>query len=534
MLALQFSLVTLLFAGCTIPQTAAPTQPFVTSVSPLASSTSGNIAPSPTIEISQTPTAIIPQPSITYTARTHPTYTPTPKPSPTLTPTSTPYPPLSETGPYLAYFVNLPEGNGLTLLNSDGSGRKVLPLPEGAHIGDITDSISPDGEWLAFHTGSVETEPYDLRLNLMHLSDGEIYTVTQLLSADYPNNFQGIAENIFQANPDRYKYLSVAELAQEIRYNFQGGIYEVNWAPNSRYLAFAGQMNGPSSDIYRYDIQLGTIVQLTDGPEQICGINWSPDGKWILHEASNEPGGEGWAPNLYAVQADGSKAKKLFESIYLWGWLSSTTYAVYDAANGPGAHNLRFIDIETDQPVFQWADTFGAFAIDTQSSVIVIDSYSYWNSNLKPGTFLIYPSGSQIFVTGDHWSWGLTFRGGEINRFVGSDYGRGIFGISKNGNITKITDKFGRVNISPNYQWMLTHYYEQPGIDLFSETDEFVRRITDDNPDGIVWRLTSDAIFYQVGYNLYYVAIPNGQPILIDNNVVPSGWDSDYGFVWIK
>jgi hypothetical protein len=527
-------------AGCNAVQTALPTRAVATSTTTSGLAGTSSIVPAmPTI----TSPAVMSTATLGLGATSiwtpFPTLTPTTKLPLAPTLTVTPYPPLAVTGPYLVYIVKLPDGRqAVRMLDANDSGRKTIPLLEGAHVEYVPDSLSPDGEWLAFYTGSVEQEPYDLRLNLIHLPDGEVYTVTQLLSDDYPNNFETIAENIKQNDPDAYGYLTIDELAQGIRGLFQEGIYSVGWSPDGRYLAFAGQMEGLSSDIYRYDVQSKTILRLTDGPEQINSLYWSPDGKWILHEACNHPMNPGWAPNLYAARFDGGQTKKLFEYFPLWGWLSATTYAVYHNENGPGRYDLRFVNIETDQTVFYWPDSFEAFVIDPQFNIIAIDGMPWKNQDLIIGTYLIYPSGSKkLVLEGFHNR--LAFRGGEIHRFVGVDFALGTYGIDSNGSVTKISEASGNIDIAPNYQWMLmfsVYPDDLQNIDLYSKSDEFVRHISDDYPERIIWRPDSQAIFYRVGTALYYVALPDGQPTLVDNNILTFDWGigGDYGFAWTK
>jgi hypothetical protein len=516
----------LALVGCNAAQVVAPTTRAPDTAAPTEALGMTPVQPTVTNTL-EMPTATL-KALLTGIWTPFPTLTPIGIPTQAPTLTATPYPPLSATGPYLAYLVNLP-GNRLAvrLLNPDGSGREDVALPAGAQFELIRTAISPDGEWLAFHSGTAEQEPYDLRLNLLHLPDRQVFTVTQLLSADYPGNFETIAAGIIQNDPQRYSYLSTAELAQELQYIFQWGIKTVGWSPNGRYLAFAGQMDGPSSDIYRYDVQLKTITRLTDGLEQIVSLDWSPGGKWILHEASNEPMGEGWAPNLYAAPFDGGQAKKLFEGAFNSWWLSPTTVAVYDAANGPGDHNLRFFNVETDQTVFQWPDSFGSLAYDPQSGIIAISDAPWENQDLKMGIYLIYPNGSRKFVVEGYY-YGLIFRGGELHRFVVSQYAVGTFGITSDGGVTQLTNAYGNIAVSPDYQWMLMDGDKLPGMALYSKNDEFVYHLSEHIPDQIIWRPDARGIFYQVASTLYYLAIPDGQAILVDDNA------DAYSFAWIK
>ena len=148
--------------------------------------------------------------------------------------------------------------------------------------------VSPDGKWLAFYTGSAgnpvdmpASGTFDLTLNLLDLSTGEEQPITPLLSKDYPNNFVTAAAQL--NDPDiTAEYLYQA---------FVHGITRaLAWSADGRYLAFAGQMDGLSSDLYLYDVETKTIRRLSSGDQELQWIDWSPDGKWIafFSDASGE------------------------------------------------------------------------------------------------------------------------------------------------------------------------------------------------------------------------------------------------------
>jgi len=83
----------------------------------------------------------------------------------------------------------------------------------------------------------------------------------------------------------------------------------LDWSPDGRYLAFAGQMDGLSSDLYIYDSVSGAIQRLSSGPQEVGWISWSPDGKWIL-DGSTYSFGEGMRYAVYATSLDGTIVKQ--------------------------------------------------------------------------------------------------------------------------------------------------------------------------------------------------------------------------------
>src|SRR5262249_36684916 len=109
----------------------------------------------------------------------------TPFPTPSARPTITPYPPLQTQGPYLLF---AHDNKNLILMDADGGGRKQIRLSGDGYIGwDIKNSVSPDGKWIAYFTGSTD-EPYDLTLNLLDTEDETTFPVVALLAPGYPEN----------------------------------------------------------------------------------------------------------------------------------------------------------------------------------------------------------------------------------------------------------------------------------------------------------------------------------------------------------
>ena len=73
-------------------------------------------------------------------------------------PTVTPEPPLQTSVPYFAYFRSVNQVYQLVVMDADGTGRKVIDLPQEAiqsfpnKQNDLdVKLVSPDGHWMAFY-----------------------------------------------------------------------------------------------------------------------------------------------------------------------------------------------------------------------------------------------------------------------------------------------------------------------------------------------------------------------------------------------
>jgi hypothetical protein len=523
-LFMMLSLLTL--SGCqagapaetvaTISPSAISTPTPITSSTPIAAPTSiPTSLPTSTSEVGATSTAIV---------------------------TSTPYPPLSTKGPYLAYMVTMPAGgHSLTILDADASGRAIIPIPEDFSVGKLSAALSPDGEWLAFHTGSARTsdspDPSDLTLKLMHLPDQEVITVARLLSPDYPANFKRAARFLTDTDPLRFGS-DPATTQASIEELFIMGIKGIEWSPDSRYLAFAGEMDGPTSDLYTYDTQTGTINRLTDGYGQMTGeISWSPDGRWIMHMATNDPPGEGWMSNVYTVRADGGKAKDFGAATYFRGWVAADTFRLSDSANGIGDYGLRDINVETGNITSLWSESFNDYTTTLEDGSMAVCGGSYAGDDLPFGVYLLSKDGHREDIMPTEDCYQVAYRGREAHRFVVADRDTGVSGISNDGIIEKISSRFGRMQLSPDYRWLLLINGRANGdmhtIELYDENDNFVRELTTMQPDVVFWRPDSIGVYFAISQQLYYISIPDGEPTLVDSNLVLSQWwNAD--FQWIQ
>ena len=369
MKTLLFLVILVSLAGCNVFSSTTTTLP-AESQTPIVKSTA-NLLPIST----QTPAQL--------TVLPLPTSTQTPEP-----PTLTPEPGLRTDGPYFGYFRHKPGSSALqfVLLDADGGGRKVIDVP--AELADSFSKlyrvdmryVSPDGKWLAFYTGSAGTVnndlaipgDYDLTLNLLDLTTGEKQTVTLLLSKNYPTNF---VKTIKEIN-DPYSGLRPKDLQRA----FLDGITQaLAWSPDGRYLAFAGQMDGLSSDPYLYDSTTKEIQRLPSDNEELQWIKWSPDGKWILHGSRLSNGSLFAEYSIYAVARDNSSFRNL-DYGFAGDWLNSHEFLEYRFGIEP--YQLQLVDVNSGKITEIWKGYFGGYKVDPTGAWVVVTALS---STVPPG-----------------------------------------------------------------------------------------------------------------------------------------------------
>lgn len=449
--------------------------------------------------------------------------------------TPSPVTPLATRGPYLVYKKNLDNHHNrpaLVIVDARGLGRKIYTLPDGASAGNLAQAISSDGKWLAFHTGSIEAG-YDLALNLMDMTNGQAQLLTPLLSASHPGNFRQAADLLAQQGITPIEGADSVILSSFLQAAFASGIHALAWSPDGRYLAFAGQMDGLSSDLYVYDTATHTINRLSDGPEQIQSIEWSPDGKWILH-GSAFTRGEGTPIHYYAVAVDGSLMRSLSSSILgIQGWVESATYLQSEANNGPaGTFDLQSVNIESGVATTLWGGTFESFAIDPQNKLLAVCGVEKVGGANPRALFLINLSdGSQRHIAE---------RASDV-KFLGAGDKRFIFRVVEGDAIKMMlimadgstfeAGYAGQATASPDQRYLLA---AGQALHVYTADDVLVRAIALPEPGRaagkIIWRPDSEGFFFTLGTRLYAAELANGQTALVDEDVPES---QEFDYIWV-
>ena len=463
----------------------------------------------------------------------------------TLTPAAVPSR-LDTPGPYLAYLRDAAKGPEIVLMDANGKGELSAPFPM-----DLNSSLPPllsnllssDGDWLAFYTGSAGPafgqpgpDASDLTLKLMDLYSfkmltGDSQLVARLLSKDYPANFATAATQLGMADVS----------AQSLRDSFVAGITQsIAWSPDGTQLAFAGQMDGLSSDLYLYDAGSQAIQRLSSGPQEVEWIDWSPDGKWIL-DGSVYFVGEGMTYDVYATSRDGKVTRKLL-SDYRMGpgvtWLNGSEFLTYQSENGPGNHGLVRVNVETGRVDKIWDASFSSFLPDPQGDWLVViaqsrDEMTLVNLATLQQTVVTLPGPAHTY--GSAVSDLIAMDPGADRHFIfRQNTGVDWYYLSTGGASTDSGINADLVSIAPDQQhWIVM----KNDIQLFSNAGTRTKIFA--LPPGmqagdfqsIIWRPDSSGLFLvSTSSQLFALDFSIGECELVEQHLATSG---PAGLIWV-
>lgn len=446
------------------------------------------------------------------------TATSTPKPTNTIIPptaTITPFPPLDEEGPYLLKKNSEKE---IVIYDGNGAGRKYIELPRDAHSGLVfLNSVSPNGEWMVFFTGSIGLvdgfkESLPVTIKLLNLKNKNVIEITDIVTEDYQEKIEKVVDGLKIKFPSYFQYADDYDIdfGEVIPSGFPWGIYSVKWSPDSRYLAFAGQIDGVSSDVYIYDLERNEIKRLNDDIQNVSSIGWSPNGEYVI--LSNQ------APDYFLHGGTSLHFIKLNDAVIkdpkslwdkTWGgivdWLSYDTLLMTVGTHTAGNSQLLTLNIETGKTKVFWDELYGETAIDHQNSIIAMTT-TYYNPPENPGIYLFDFEGKKDLVFNGYY-YNLVFRGGEKYRFLALEYP------SKNNEMLKSLALDGttkqlkyienyETSISPDYSWLIVYNNEE--MNLYDENDNFVADLEIYGVIDIAWRPDSKGFFYSIGKDFYY------------------------------
>jgi dipeptidyl aminopeptidase/acylaminoacyl peptidase len=405
-------------------------------------------------------------------------------------------------------FLDKTTSDTFVALSPNSLSKAKFQLPQDSCIRNWQNAISPHGHWMAIYTNCSNNEiSPEMSLALFHFPDGQIHPITQL----FPGK-----ESI--------------DLGE-----FQNDIFVLDWSPDGRYLAFVGVIDKPDLNLYLYDMKNDVIHRLTDNLQKVDSAEWSPDGKWIWLENS-EPEGSYSKTFFYALQADNlaiQSPKAILED--RWnineGWVSPNEYFLVNSSEGCcGENNLRYVNVESGQETILWETYAIGYAIDPENLIIAVSAAP--EADLQ-GSYIIDWSGNHKKISDELWA--LAFRGGVNSRYIGFD-GEKVVTITHDGSIKQISDKpFYNLSVSPDRRWFVLYDETKntSGIDLYSENDQFVKTITEQVAFPVAWLPDSSGLFYMAN-NLYYVSLPDSEPILVEecNSNECEYWIDETAFVW--
>ena len=172
-------------------------------------------------------------------------------------------------------------------------GRKILSKDRYAGSMNLCPAISPDGKTIAFLS---ERDIFSIDLFLADAQTGKI--IRKLSDSERNFHFDAISFSSSAGawSPDASKLAVVVyadgdnqiaifnvhsgKILRQLHFRRIGAITGPAWSPNGRFLAFSG-MSGGISDLYLFDFQTDSLIQLTRDKFAQWQPAWSPDGKTI-------------------------------------------------------------------------------------------------------------------------------------------------------------------------------------------------------------------------------------------------------------
>ena len=422
--------------------------------------------------------------------------------------TSTPLPTPATDGPWLVFPDR--EGGSLHAYDVDAKINLEIELPQPIYFDDLLTGRSPEGGTLFIRAGSPENFD-ELALYRVSLPEGEVTRISPLLSLELQRQI------VNQTSARALETLEAVTCPDSL-----------SWSPSSRYLAFSGALDNPSSDLYLYDAWGGRVARLNGLYTHNGSPFWAPGSNWLIsQEVDLLPSGEGWdAVNITAIRVPGYDDQNTLylppaesQSELFLGWINSQSFLSTSQTTN-GLHSVREVNVESVKSNLIFDVTFKEAAFDPGSKflAIVMDQASAFEDGLSAGVYGVQAGSAnlQSIRAGDFssltWEPGGMFVAGGLNgTFVFPPEGMGFF-----------LPEEEQASLSPNGNWLIAwgeggsnvagaRLYQPPvGAPLQTLLESSVR--------AVVWQPDSLGFFILSEGKLLHFAFPglNPEEVAID------------------
>lgn len=529
------------------------------------------------------PTApLVPQPTHTQIPIIEPTLTETAIPLPTFElPTVTPVPTevtslLTLNGPWLVYLHNSPRPAMMdiaevpaefVLLNQDGSGRTAITLPCSQDVNTFLMDSGNSTNYLARYAGGLYLFRPSAATGMVVRGMHQGYPVCQHYFRGDEKG--GLLASFYQASNDVSPELILYELpsgrirerfplvrcsnntnvCEKYRSNWPEMMRQrPRWSPNGRYLAFVSILDATSSDLFVYDTQDGKLRRLTNGPDWVGPIEWSPDGtQIIMQEILNDseflfdPYSKAPA-SVWSVSVSTNEIRLLYSTGNAYTiqnilfWLDDKRFIAYEGflVNADQARGLRLVDMEagTDRILFKgvfvmirFDPVHEVFAIYEQNTELCLPNIICLVS-MKDGT--IRPlEGPPTYMSFPNWdeNTGMFVSSSDCENDPQSlqafNYQGTLKCVPKPTLTPTVSVPLEIVSYrAPNGKWTTS---AQDGLWLESEGQTAVQ-ISQETATDVIWCPNSNCFFFSVlqqnqQWTLYHVSLPDLIIKLVDEGI---------------
>jgi hypothetical protein len=464
----------------------------------------------------------------------------TPSAAPTVAPTPTA--PLGSAPYYLAYAKDIEGGVELVVADPEGGGRRGYPVPvELKGLPLDLNGVSPRGEYFAYHTGDLDDTRSDLTLHIMRLADEEEVFSARLTTEDLAERLEALGEELATSEPDALTSAFLAgvtaeEAAESAWGALQAGIRAVDWSPDGQLLAFAGQIDGATSDVYTFDVTTGDVRRLTDGPSQVQYVDWSPDGRWIAHGSAFWVGMGNYMINNF-VSRDGTRVVTMdVGGTFGNEWYGSDWYLVHSAANGPGEYGLQMISPGLGEARMLWELPFSGYALDLPDGVLLVNQMEVMDpERQRAGTYLLDLERGTRERIGEAVQWLTRWpKAGELGLMHSSE---GVLAVDVSGASRLLLEgEYGFPDPSPNGgEIAFSGYRDVEGLRVLEVASG--EKMTLDVPGVtcVSWMPDEEALAFLADDALYFNDLRGNPSVLVDATPQHSYWNYvDCNVVWLE
>lgn len=298
-------------------------------------------------------------------------------------------------------------------------------------------------------------------------------------------------------------------------------------------------MDGLSSDIYLYEMAKGSFRRISKGPQEIQGIGWSPDGKWIL-SSSTMHFGQSSGTDEDAIAFGNFALKSLPSENGSSEWYKNHAYIVYDNENVFGDFNLRSVDIDSGKVQKLWGGPFENLVIDPEQNLLIIFALMRElppsdETNFVPGIYLIDLKTSKERLVSLYKAspsfFGLGNRRFRIKADVDVNIEEAYF-VNSDGTLTPADSTLNYVSVAPDKQhWVgigktLKVFNADDSLAFeiplpFDPPESPTTLLMQNDAPQMLWKPDSSGLFIIVGTEIYSVDIQNKEIDLVEENLLP-------------
>jgi len=413
-----------------------------------------------------------------------------------------------------------------------------MGLPTGGYFSwYFENTVSPDGKWVAYYKGS-EREPYDLALHLFNLSNGTSQLISNLIAPGFPENLEPVTKTLYFGEYDAECESDPKCRLTRVESAFREGIrHSIDWSPDSKFLAFAAQIDGPSSDVYIFSTEDNSIQRLTDELENIWSIDWSPNGERILYEHSVM--GDTYLSRFIRIADPKIKSLQHPEAIdggafwFSYGWINQNSYLIYNGGEGAPPNRLRIINIETQEIKEIWEYSAESFFVDKENQIIVLVPYgTIWlDEKPEPGIYVVSFNGEFRKIS-DRIVRIIDGQDATKHYIAAINDYKELVSIKLDGSITSLQrkpDHYVAPRSSPNGKWIIIT--NETETELYSEDLQVIKSL-EIHATEIIWRPDSAGVFLYSKPKLFYLSTNNETPKLIEICALEDC--EPYKYVWLQ